>query len=91
MPYTLRLFYADAPLNSVAEAEACIARDFSQKPRGHLLGRFSSMQASMVARISANSTQPRTDPTTPGRSACRRYSTPRSTASAPTPRCSSKA
>lgn len=49
MPYTLRLFYADAPLNSVAEAEACIARDFNQKPPGHLLGRFRSMQASMLA------------------------------------------
>lgn len=48
MPYTLHLCYADAPLNSVAEAEAVIARTSLEKPRGHLIGRYQSFQGGMV-------------------------------------------
>ncbi|MBK9656977.1 MAG: hypothetical protein IPO66_16610 [Rhodanobacteraceae bacterium] len=48
MPYTLRLLYADSPLNSVAEAEAVIARESEVQPKGHLVGRYRSFQAGMV-------------------------------------------
>lgn len=48
MPCTLRLFYAESPVTSVADAEARIARDLNVKPQGHLLGRYISFQAGMV-------------------------------------------